>query len=80
MSLFSEQQLRDMTRKQVHGLVRSLEAEVERVHVQVDGPAWCARHWGVIVLNEDTRCVLADSSEDDGRCVPVPLYVEAPDP
>lgn len=90
MTLFSEQQLRDMSRKQVHALVRHLEervfrqmAQMDHVYVQTDdGSAWCARHWGVI-LHADTdtpHCAAFDESEDKGRCQPVPLYVEAPDP
>lgn len=54
----------------------------EKVMVPVEA-CWCARHWGLIPFgceHLEYACDAVRYSEDDGRCVPVPLYVEAPDP
>lgn len=50
------------------------------VYVEVDSSRWCARHWSVILNLDDAHCSAYGMSEDDGHCVPVPLYIEAPDP
>lgn len=50
--------------------------------VEVDSSRWCARHWSVILNLDDAHCSafgMGDEDEDE-RCVPVALYVEAPDP
>lgn len=58
---------------------RAAKAEAARVYVQTDdGSAWCARHWA-IWPNWMTECQ-GWGDEDEGKCVPMALYVEAPDP
>lgn len=55
---------------------------VEPVYVKADSSRWCARHWSVILNLDDAHCSAFGMGDEDPdeRCVPVPLYVEAPDP
>ena len=51
------------------------------VYVQTDdGSAWCARHWALMPDGDKDFCLGFEGGDDPGRCIPMSLYVEAPDP
>lgn len=54
------------------------------VFTQVHGVRWCVSHWSPMIpgmYEPESHCMVATWGEpEEERCVPVPLYVEAPDP